>query len=172
MLESVLVIRLRFNCQRTKGANGLPSQPFDARLKTNIAELSSDILDKVLQLKPSTFNYNDLSGYDAATKARTVTGFIAQELQNVFPDMVGHFNLNGVEYLDTNLSALSIYSVKAIQELNSKLEGTTITADGQVNIDYNVSETVLASLGYSGSKNEVESAPHLTDHSANQSPSC
>jgi Tfp pilus assembly protein PilV len=84
--------------------------------------LGSGYLDKVLALKPSTFQYNSLTGYDQATQDRTITGFIAQDLINVFPDMVGTTTINGTQYYDTNLSALPIYLVKAIQELNTKVD--------------------------------------------------
>jgi len=96
----------------------------DRRLKENIESLDDvGYLEKILSLNPSTFNYNDLTGYDEETKARTVTGFIAQELQEFFPDMVGEVDINGVEYLDTNLSSLPIYTIKALQEMNIKIEG-------------------------------------------------
>ncbi|MCX6765657.1 MAG: tail fiber domain-containing protein, partial [Candidatus Moranbacteria bacterium] len=88
----------------------------DARLKENVVVLGEGYLDKIMQLKPSTFNYNSLTGYDEATRQRRITGFIAQELQTVFPEMVGHTEINGTDYLDTNLSALPLYIVKAMQE--------------------------------------------------------
>jgi hypothetical protein len=88
----------------------------DARLKTNVNYLGDGYLDKIMQLKPSSFNYNELSGYDEATRNRLINGFIAQELQGVFPEMVGSTVINGVEYLDTNLSALPIFMVRAMQE--------------------------------------------------------
>jgi hypothetical protein len=100
----------------------------DARLKTNIKTLDSGYLDKIMQLKPSTFNYNELTGYDQDTRNRTLTGFIAQELQQIFPEMVGKNLINGVEYLDTDLSALQIYLVKGMQELNTKVDKLTIEA--------------------------------------------
>ncbi len=94
----------------------------DSRLKKNISYLPDGYLAKVLQLKPSTFNYNSLTGYDQATQDRTVTGFIAQDVQKVFPDMVGKNTINGTEYLDTNLSALPVYIVKAMQEQQKQIE--------------------------------------------------
>jgi len=39
---------------------------------------------------------------------------------------------------------------------NTKLDGLSLTPDGQVTVDYNVSPEVLASLGYDGTKNEIE----------------
>ncbi|MEA2112635.1 MAG: tail fiber domain-containing protein, partial [Patescibacteria group bacterium] len=94
----------------------------DRRLKENITNLITDenisILDKLTQLRPVTFNYNNLTGYDEETRNRRISGFIAQELQEVFPQMVGEIELNGETYLDTNLSDLPLYLVKSTQELS------------------------------------------------------
>ena len=44
----------------------------------------------------------------------------------------------------------------------------TLTSTGQININYNISDEVLASLGYDGTKNEIESASYsLTDSLGN-----
>jgi hypothetical protein len=91
----------------------------DSRLKENITNLeATNILDKISQIRPVTFNYNELSGHDETTKARRISGFIAQELIEIFPDMVGTIKINNTEYYDTNLSNLNLYLVKAIQEQN------------------------------------------------------
>nr|MDD5528290.1 tail fiber domain-containing protein [Patescibacteria group bacterium] len=103
----------------------------DARLKNNISYLADGYLGKILQLKPSTFNYNSLTGYDQETQNRTITGFIAQDVQKVFPDMVGKNPINGTEYLDTNLSALPIYIVKAIQEQQKIIDDKQAQLDAQ-----------------------------------------
>jgi hypothetical protein len=93
----------------------------DARLKDNTAVMGDGYLSKIMQLKPSSFNYNTLSGYDEATRSRTIYGFIAQELQAVFPEMVGRTEVNGTDYLDTNLSSLPIYMIKAMQEQQNEI---------------------------------------------------
>ncbi|MCX6036523.1 MAG: tail fiber domain-containing protein, partial [Chloroflexi bacterium] len=96
---------------------------------------------KITQLKPATFNYNDLyyqtTGY-TGSKDRQITGFIAQELQQVFPEMV---NTGKDGYLDTNLSNLDIYLVKAIQEqqsqiasLSAKINNESLTDTGDLQI--------------------------------------
>jgi len=106
------------------GANGytLWTNYSDRRLKENIQPLvNTSILDKINSLNPVTFNYNVASGYDKETRARKVSGFIAQELQEIFPEMVGTLKLNDEEYLDTNLSNLSLYLVKAVQELSTEI---------------------------------------------------
>jgi hypothetical protein len=98
----------------------------DQRLKENVTSLAttstSSALSKLKLLRPVTFNYNDLTGYDEETRNRRVSGFIAQELREVFPTMVGTTTINGIEYLDTNTSDLSLYLILGIQELDLSLE--------------------------------------------------
>ena len=98
----------------------------DRRLKDNVIDLITDdktnILDKISKLRPVTFNYNELTGYDEETRSRRISGFIAQELQEIFPQMVATTTINGTEYLDTNLSDLSLYLVEGMKELLNKIE--------------------------------------------------
>ena len=119
----------KLNVNGQPGANGytLWTNYSDIRLKENIVNINADnILDKISKLRPVTFNYNDLSGYDIETKKRKVSGFIAQELKEIFPEMVGTVIINDIEYYDTNTSNLQLYIIKAIQELNEKLERNNI----------------------------------------------
>ena len=110
----------------------------DSRLKENITPfISGSILDKISQLNPVTFNYNSLTGYDAETRARRVSGFIAQELQQVFPEMVGETTINGTKYLDTNTSNLQLYMLEGIQELavqTSSINNNWVMQNGQIKI--------------------------------------
>ena len=94
----------------------------DRRLKQNIKALEGGILEKVLALKPSSFYYNKLTGYDDKTRSRKIHGFIAQDLKGVFPEMVAETKIGEKNYLDTNLSFLQVYIVKAIQELKSSFD--------------------------------------------------
>lgn len=93
----------------------------DRRLKHNIQNVSS-ALDRITQLRPVSFQYNAKTGYDSTALATTFKGFIAQELQAIFPEMVGKIELNDETYLDANLSSLPIYLVKAIQEQQITIE--------------------------------------------------
>lgn len=90
-------------------ANGASQVAFgsysDIRLKENIAELEPQ-LNKILALKPCEFDYKDGSGHQI--------GFIAQEMQEVYPDVVndsldGMLTLSGWNKTEARL-------VKAIQE--------------------------------------------------------
>lgn len=90
----------------------------DARLKKNILSIGGS-LDKIMQLRPVQFNYNEeyLNLYnDTNTLARVQKGFIAQEVKEIFPEMVGTSIVKDKEYFDLNLSNLQIYLVKAMQE--------------------------------------------------------
>ena len=108
------------------GANGYTqfTNYSDARLKNNIKNIDNS-LDKIMQLHPVQFNYNDeyLNLYnDTNSLAIVRKGFIAQEVKEIFPEMVGTVKIKEKEYYDLNLSNLQVYMVKAIQELNAKNE--------------------------------------------------
>jgi len=108
------------------GANGYTqfTNYSDARLKSDIRNIDNS-LDKIMQLRPVQFNYNEdyLNLYnDTNSLAIVQKGFIAQEVKEIFPEMVGAVKVKGKEYYDLNLSNLQVYMVKAIQELNAKNE--------------------------------------------------
>jgi hypothetical protein len=115
----------KLNCNGQPGANGYTAWTnySDSRLKENVTDLdATNVLDKICAIRPVTYNYNKLSGFDEDTRARRISGFIAQELIEVFPEMVGTIKKEDVEYYDTNLSNLNLYLVKAIQELSKQNE--------------------------------------------------
>lgn len=81
----------------------------DKRLKTNIEELPEDTLDKVLELRTVTYNWKtDPSGDQ-------MIGFIAQNLNDYFPQLVSH-NTDGM--LSVNYANMAPILTKAIQEMN------------------------------------------------------
>jgi len=77
----------------------------DRRLKENIVDLPSQ-LNNILALKPSEFDYKNGSGHQI--------GFIAQEMQEVYPDTVGE-DSDGFLTV-TGWSKTEARLVKAIQE--------------------------------------------------------
>ena len=82
----------------------------DRRLKENITELPNQ-LQNILALKPSEFDYKDGSGHQI--------GFIAQEIQEVYPDSVGENALGFLTVAGWNKTEAIL--VKAIQELSQKI---------------------------------------------------
>ncbi len=87
--------------------NGAYIQASDARLKSNIKTLSP-VLEKVKQLRPSTYFYN------SDEKQNITVGLIAQDVQPLFPELVsssGEEKILGIDY-----STFSVVAIKAIQE--------------------------------------------------------
>jgi len=96
-------------------ANGASQAAFtsfsDARLKENIQDLPSQ-LDAICALRPVEFDYKDGSGHQI--------GFIAQEVEQVYPDLIGKaddemLTLSGLGKCEARL-------IKAIQELKDELD--------------------------------------------------
>jgi hypothetical protein len=108
----------------------------DIRLKKNITSLregvpfnlttiqttvTDTLLQKISLLTPVTYNWN--SELDTDSKH---TGFIAQQVEQVFPELVATDATTGFKTL--NYMGFAPYTIKAIQELNLKV--TPIIPDG------------------------------------------
>jgi hypothetical protein len=98
-------------------ANGAGSAAFgsfsDRRLKENIVDLPSQ-LSKIMALRPVEFDYIESEG------GGHQTGFIAQEMQEIYPDSVGEredgmLTISGWSKTEARL-------VKAIQELKAEFD--------------------------------------------------
>jgi hypothetical protein len=84
----------------------------DERLKTNIQDLDTNTLDKVLALRTVSYNWNsDPSG-------KSMIGFIAQNLQPQFPELVTT-NIDGM--LSVNYAQMTPILVEAIREMDLKI---------------------------------------------------
>jgi len=81
--------------------------PSDASLKTDIVSLPG-VLDKLLLLQPKTYQY--IATKDAG---RHSYGFLAQDVEKLFPDFVfsGENGIKGIAYHN-----FSVIAIKAIQE--------------------------------------------------------
>lgn len=121
--------KLQVNGQPAANGYTLWTNYSDERLKENITDFESggvSTLEKIGRLRPVTYNYNELTGYDEEIRSRRISGFLAQDIQQVFPDMVGSTKIGETEYLDTNLSDLQLHMVKAINELNNIIKDQKI----------------------------------------------
>lgn len=98
-------------------ANGASAVAFgtwsDSRLKENISDLPPQ-LDNILALRPCEFDYIESEG------GGHQIGFIAQDMQQVYPDAVGE-RADGMLTI-TAWSKTEARLVKAIQELSAKLD--------------------------------------------------
>ncbi|OGG70479.1 hypothetical protein A3F27_03645 [Candidatus Kaiserbacteria bacterium RIFCSPHIGHO2_12_FULL_53_13] len=102
------------SCYIDPSTSGL-SCSSDLRLKANINPVAaSSGLVAVMQLNPVTYNWNK-----EATSSPTHTGLIAQEVREVYPDLVSEAP-DG--YLTLNYAGLTPYLVKAIQEQQAQID--------------------------------------------------
>jgi len=96
----------------------------DQRLKENIVDLP-DGLNAVMALKPRKFDWKEGKGKDI----KGDRGFIAQEFETVFPDMIEEWKDPAPEgeepYKAVNANLIPTL-VKAIQELNAKVEAQAV----------------------------------------------
>jgi hypothetical protein len=95
-------------------ANGASQAAFgtasDIRLKENVTDLPSQ-LDAFTRLRPVEFDYKSGAGHQI--------GFIAQEVEEVYPDLVGTDADGFLMITDMNKNDARL--VKVIQELNEKI---------------------------------------------------
>jgi hypothetical protein len=100
-------------------ANGASQVAFgawsDRRLKENIEDLPSQLAN-ITSLRPVEFNYKDGSGHQI--------GFIAQELQEVYPDAVSESSDTGMLKVAGWTKNEAIF-VKAMQEQQALIEALT-----------------------------------------------
>ena len=113
-------------------------QPSDYRLKSDVKSISASCLDKVLNMNIVEFKYKQrtfnspLRSVEDSTKTRISWydeksafmrnkhyGLIAQELQEIYPDLV----VEGEDgYLGVNYIEIIPLLIRSIQELNAKIE--------------------------------------------------
>jgi hypothetical protein len=89
----------------------------DRRLKNNISELNSSSISNYLKLRPVTFYWNQ----DKQRDTNLQYGFIAQEVETIFPEMVN----TGTDEMQTksvNYQALHALSLKVIQAQQAEIE--------------------------------------------------
>jgi len=90
----------------------------DERLKENIVDIDTG-LTEVLALKPRKFDWKDGQG----SGKKNLSGFIAQEVEPILPDLIGgflHDTLEDAKSLRTGDMIPTL--VKAIQELEARLK--------------------------------------------------
>lgn len=116
----------------------------DQRLKENIASLDSSIIEKIKNV--NTVNFDFKCGNEAFRVmnekciSERQTGVIAQELAEVFPELVYQDEFG---YFRVKYDALNIYTLKATSQIAQKIEviqsknisPSTIGTNGTVRID-------------------------------------
>jgi hypothetical protein len=90
----------------------------DSRLK-NVNGIYEKGLTEILQLKPIRYNYKNTEKrtFDPKVLDKEAYGFLAQEVQTIFPEAVG---TDPDGYLNFDLHPILIASVNALKELNTQ----------------------------------------------------
>lgn len=94
--------------------------PSDMRLKI-VNGIYGKGLSEIIQLKPIRYNYKntDKKTFEEKVLNQEATGFLAQEVQQIFPEAIG---VDRDGYLNFDLHPIMIASINAFKELNSKYE--------------------------------------------------
>ena len=81
--------------------------------------MANGVLNKVLQLQPVTYRYNS----EKETAQRSM-GFIAQDVQDLFPELVTRNPLRDGKggYLAVNYAGFGVLAVKSIQEQQVQID--------------------------------------------------
>lgn len=101
----------------------------DKRLKKDVRPYS-DGLSALLKIKPVTYHYNEISGFDMT---KEYVGVLAQELQEVAPYMVSSmgFRNTGKEYYSVDNSAMTYMLINSVKELKGQVDTKDETINKQ-----------------------------------------
>ena len=84
-------------------------------LKTNVLSVGS-VLPSIMKLEAKTYEYKRSLGNKSI-------GFIAQDVQNVFPELVKQMSAdNGLSVLTLDYAGFGVLALKAIQEQQTVIE--------------------------------------------------
>jgi hypothetical protein len=102
--------------------------PSDVRLKNNIVPLT-DALSKIDQLKGVSFTWNHLGATMGYKEGQKSIGLIAQDMQKVYPELVGSFKSGKAEYLNIDYPKFTAVLLESVKELKGEVD----TLQSQVN---------------------------------------
>lgn len=110
--------------------SGALETPSDVKLKQNIQPIDS-VLDKLMEVEVRTYDYKH-DAYPGINFARgNQKGFIAQELQTVFPEMVESrkMAINGEVVPEENIEVLGINQLQLIPVLTKAIQEQQVMID-------------------------------------------
>ena len=113
--------------------NGIANKPgggtwaifSDARLKENVSDYSEG-LELIMQVNPKNFSYNqsytDAFGNAEGIRGQVYQGVIAQELQEIAPDMVSEVEADEQTYLQVDPNRFTYALINAVQQQQAEIE--------------------------------------------------
>ncbi len=123
----------------------------DRRLKKNIQPITDGVIDKIMKLQVSRYNYiNDESKQESI-------GFMAQDLMVDFPELVSvRKNELGEDYYSVSYDLLNVLVVKAIQEQDQQKKKLMDEWKGLQTIDEELAEVSELISSLSTQLEEIE----------------
>jgi len=119
-LPNTNILEVEGEASKTSAGDWLANS--DARLKKNIVTFSEEkALEKLLALRGVTYEWND-NQTGSQRPEGTQYGFIAQEIQEVFPENVEKDNLGFYQTAYGTYDALYVQSIKALHQKIETLE--------------------------------------------------
>jgi hypothetical protein len=93
------------------------------RYKENIIDLDVDS-SKIYSLVPRTFKWRDFLENETTIVGRTDFGYIAEEVHEVFPELVGYGDFEDGDNLPASVyyNQISILLVEEIKKLRARIE--------------------------------------------------
>ncbi len=124
-------------CSGNFTGTGTNSYSSDAKLKKNVTPISNS-LDKIMELKPSSYEFKVGEFGDMFLPSGNHYGLIAQDLQKVFPELVSdnkfyNDDKSSFNYLAVNYQELIPVLISAVQDQQKEIE-TGISTDAQAQI--------------------------------------
>jgi hypothetical protein len=128
---SIPTSRLSVNGAANKPGGGAWAVFSDKRLKENISEYSEG-LELIRKVQPVSFSYNskmtEIWGENEQTKGKVYQGVIAQDLQQIAPDMVREVNVPakdgtaGENFLEVDPNKFTYALINAVQEQQKQID--------------------------------------------------
>lgn len=113
----------RATINQTSGAYTAVS---DERLKRNIRAMENGVLNKVMLLRPTSYQFARIVGDEGGIVGddnRFYNGFLAQEVEKIFPELVFRGSDNPAQdYYTMDYSGFGVIAIKAIQEQQKIIE--------------------------------------------------
>jgi hypothetical protein len=96
----------------------------DSRFKQDVQTIGTSTLDKFNQINPVSYTWNELGQEQGGTANQTQYGFLAQEVEQLFPELV---STRADGYKGVNYFGFIAMIVEAVKEMGVKVDGLVKT---------------------------------------------
>ena len=98
----------------------------DQRLKTNVTSLDDNVLDKLKDVNAVSYNFDCtkdfFTTYQNGCNTDRQSGVLAQQLAQVFPELVHQYGADNGNYYYVDYQGLAVYNLKAVSQLSKFID--------------------------------------------------